>query len=102
MNSAVTPITSRRNIALQPGMLHAALHDRLTRALGKTPETATARDIYDALSLAVREEFALRWVATQRRIARAHVKRVCYLSVEYLPGNSLLNALSSLGGGVLE
>ena len=83
-------------------MLHAALHDRLTRALGKTPETATARDIYDALSLAVREEFALRWVATQRRIARAHVKRVCYLSVEYLPGNSLLNALSSLGGGVLE
>ena len=102
MNTAVSLFASRRNVALQPGMLHASLHDRLTRALGKLPETATARDLYDALSLAVREELALRWLATQRRVARAHVKRVCYLSVEFLPGNSLLNALSSLGEGVLE
>ena len=38
----------------------------------------TPRDIYDALSLAVREELTLRWLATQRRVANAHVKRVCY------------------------
>ncbi|MDE2305095.1 MAG: glycogen/starch/alpha-glucan phosphorylase [Gammaproteobacteria bacterium] len=88
---------ARRGPALQPGALHAALLDRLTRELGKTPETASARDVYDALSLAVREELMLRWLATQRRVARAKVKRVCYLSVEYLPGNSLMNALFSLG-----
>ncbi len=83
-------------------MLRAALLDRLTRALGKDQQTATLRDYYDALSLAVREELTLRWLATQQRVARARVKRVCYLSVEYLPGRSLLNALSSLDGDFVQ
>ncbi len=93
---------SRRRTVLQPGMLRAAFLDRLTRALGKDTETATLRDLYDALSLAVREELTLRWHATQRRVAQARVKRVCYLSVEYLPGRSLLNALSSLEGDFVQ
>jgi glycogen phosphorylase len=54
------------------------------------------------LSLAVREELTLRWLATQRRVANARVKRVCYFSVEYLPGRSLLNALSCLEGNLLQ
>jgi len=83
-------------------MLHAALLDRLTRSLGKDPESATPRDLYDALSLAVHEELALRWLSTQRRIANARVKRVCYLSVEFLPGRSLMNALASLEGDLVE
>ncbi len=83
-------------------MLHAALLDRLTRTLGKDPDQATPRDIYDALSLAVREELTVRWLATQRRVANAHVKRVCYFSVEYLPGRSLLNALYSLDGDLVH
>ena len=45
-------------ITLQPGTLRAVLLDRLTRSLGKDPDSATQRDIYDALSLAVREELA--------------------------------------------
>src|ERR1700689_1342878 len=102
MNSIDTQFASRRNAALQPGTLHAALLDRLTRTLGKNPDSATARDIYDALSLAVREELTLRWLATQRRIANAHVKRVCYFSVGYLPGRSLMNALSCLDGALLQ
>jgi glycogen phosphorylase len=102
MNTIDTQFANRRNVALQPGTLQAALLDRLTRTLGKNPTSATQRDIYDALSLAVREELTLRWLATQRRVANARVKRVCYFSVEYLPGRSLLNALSSLEGGLLE
>jgi glycogen phosphorylase len=102
MHSIDTQFASRRNVALQPGTLHAALMERLTRTLGKNPESATARDIYDALSLAVREELTLRWLATQRRVAKAHVKRVCYFSVEYLPGRSLVNALSCLEGDLLQ
>src|SRR5271169_247530 len=102
VNSIGTQFVTRRNVALQPGTLHAALLDRLTRTLGKNPDTATPRDIYDALSLAVREELTLRWLATQRRVSNAHVKRVCYFSVEYLPGRSLLNALSSLEGDLVH
>jgi len=102
VNSIDTQFVNRRNAALQPGTLQAALLDRLTRTLGKNPDTATPRDIYDALSLAVREELTLRWLATQRHVANAHVKRVCYFSVEYLPGRSLLNALSSLEGDLVH
>ena len=101
--STIDPqFATRRNLALQPGMLQAAILDRLTRTLGKNPDSATQRDIYDALSLAVREELTLRWLATQRRVENARVKRVCYFSVEYLPGRSLLNALSSLEGDLLH
>ncbi len=89
-------------IALQPGMLRAVLLDRLTRSLGKDPETATQRDIYDALSIAVREELAARWLATQRRVSQAGVKRICYLSVEYLLGRSLINGLASFDGDLVQ
>ena len=102
MESIDTQFATRRSVALQPGMLQAALLDRLTRAMGKSLDAATPRDIYDALSLAVREELTLRWLATQRRVTHARVKRVCYLSVEYLPGRSLLNALHSLEGDFVQ
>jgi glycogen phosphorylase len=102
MRSIDSQFATRRHAALQPGTLHAALLERLTRTLGKNPESAGARDVYDALSLAVREELTLRWLATQRRVANAHVKRVCYFSVEYLPGRSLVNALSCLDGDLVQ
>ena len=89
-------------ISLAPGTLRAVLLDRLTRSLGKHPETATQRDVYDALSMAVREELAARWLATQRRVAQAGVKRICYLSVEYLLGRTLINGLASLDGELVQ
>jgi starch phosphorylase len=89
-------------IGLQPGTLRAVLLDRLTRSLGRNPDTATQRDIYDALSLAVREELAARWLATQSRVSQAGVKRICYLSVEFLLGRSLINGLSSLDGELVQ
>src|SRR6202142_1758457 len=102
MDSIDTQFATRRNAALQPGTLQAALLDRLTRTLGKNPDSATPRGIFDALPLAGREEPPLRWLAPQRRVSNAHVKRVCYFSVEYLPGRSLINALSSLDGDLVH
>ena len=89
-------------ISLAPGTLRVVLLDRLTRSLGKHPDTATQRDVYDALSLAVREELAVRWLATQRRVSQAGVKRVCYLSVEFLLGRTLVNGLSALDGELVQ
>jgi starch phosphorylase len=79
-----------------------AIVDRLERSLGKNLETATRRDIYDALTIAVREELSERWLATRRRVSQARVKRVCYFSMEFLLGRSLINALSALDDGLLE
>ena len=89
-------------VVLHPGNVRDVVVDRLVRFLGKDPETATLRDVYEALSVAVREELAARWVPTQRRVARARVKRVCYLSVEFLPGRALVNALSALDSDLLS
>ncbi len=85
----------RSAVPLRLGAVREAIVDRLTRTLGKSPETATRRDIFDALSIAVREELAERRVATGNRVARARVKRICYFSMEFLLGRSLVNALSS-------
>jgi starch phosphorylase len=74
--------------------------ERLVRQLGRDPERARPRDVYEALANVVREELAARWVATEKRVARSGAKRVCYLSVEYLPGRALMDALSSLEGGI--
>ncbi|HWK51044.1 MAG TPA: glycogen/starch/alpha-glucan phosphorylase [Steroidobacter sp.] len=82
-------------VPLRLGAVREAIVDRLERVLGKSPDNATRRDIYDALSIAVREELTERWIATGRRVARARVKRICYLSMEFLLGRSLINALSS-------
>ncbi len=90
------------SVGLQPGTLRAVLLERLTRALGEDPQTATRRDIYDALSIAIREELAVRWLATQRRIKQAGVKRVCYFSVEFLLGRSLVNGLGGLDSDLVE
>ena len=55
------------SIPLRRGAVRDAIIDRLERSLGKHAATATHRDLYDALSIAVREELAERWVATQPR-----------------------------------
>jgi starch phosphorylase len=90
------------SIPLRRGAVRDAIVDRLERTLGKDLAGATRRDLYDALSIAVREELAERWLATQRRITQAQVKRLYYLSMEFLLGRSLVNALSCLEPGLIE
>ncbi|HKE95616.1 MAG TPA: glycogen/starch/alpha-glucan phosphorylase [Povalibacter sp.] len=90
------------SITLRPGAVRDAIIDRLERSLGKSVAAATRRDFYDALAIAIREELAERWIATRTRVAQAHVKRVCYLSMEFLLGRSLINALSSFDDGLLD
>ena len=70
---------------------------KLTLAVGKDPEHANARDWLIATSLAVRDRLALRWMKSTRRIYKAEEKRVYYLSMEYLTGRTLANALVNLG-----
>ena len=102
MNAATGDSIGVVGQTLHSGNVRDVLLDHLVRGLGRDPERAGARDIYEALANAVREELSARWVATQRRVARAQVKRVCYLSVEFLPGRALINALTSLDGDLLD
>jgi len=94
--------TVTSSIPLRSGAVREAIVDRLERSLGKDLSESTRRDIYDALAIAVREEMAERWLATRRRVASARVKRVCYLSMEFLLGRSLVNALSAFDSDILN
>jgi glycogen phosphorylase len=69
---------------------------RLMYSLGKESTTATDRDWYSSLAYAVRDRLMSRWIATQTSYYNTDCKRVYYLSLEFLIGRSLSNAVLNL------
>ena len=68
----------------------------LQRTLAKDRYTATDRDRYHALALAVRDRLVERWIATQQSHHKNNVKRIYYLSLEFLIGRLLGNNVINL------
>ncbi|HPY74142.1 MAG: glycogen/starch/alpha-glucan phosphorylase [Planctomycetes bacterium] len=64
--------------------------------LAKDQYSSTMQDVYIALSLAVRELMIDRWIETQQMYHINKVKRVYYLSMEYMIGRSLTNNMINL------
>jgi len=58
--------------------------------------TATGADAYFALSLAIRDRLVRKWLRTQDQYFQKDVKRVYYLSLEYLMGRLLGNSLINM------
>jgi starch phosphorylase len=58
--------------------------------------TATGEDAHFALSLAIRDKLVRKWLRTQHEYIVSDVKRVYYLSMEYMLGRLLGNALINL------
>ena len=71
--------------------------NRLIYSLGKDPLTATYRDWYHTAAYAVRERLIERWMETMRSYYDSDVKRVYYLSMEFLTGRLLANSLLNMG-----
>ncbi len=70
--------------------------EHLEFTLVKDKNTATGADAYTALSLAVRDRMVRSWLRTQKTYHDKDAKRVYYLSLEYLMGRILGNALINL------
>ncbi len=64
--------------------------------LVKNKVTATPDDILYSLSLAIRDKLVRRWLRTQHIYLKEDVKRVYYLSLEFLMGRLLGNALINM------
>ena len=69
--------------------LRESFQHHLRRTLAKDRYTATNRDRYHAFALAVRDRLIERWLATQESHHTRMVKRIYYLSLEFLIGRSL-------------
>jgi len=70
---------------------------KLTFAVGRDPGVATERDWFLATALATRDHVAERWMASTRANYASQAKRVYYLSLEFLLGRLLQDALTNLG-----
>ncbi|MGI4975804.1 MAG: glycogen/starch/alpha-glucan phosphorylase [Janthinobacterium lividum] len=77
--------------------LRRRIVEHLTYQVGKDPQTAGERDWFVAIALATRDGVVDGWIACNREAVRSGVKRVYYLSLEFLVGRLLFDALGNLG-----
>ena len=91
MNERVIP-------SFQPPIddLGRAVEEQLLDDVGVAPSDANANDLMQAISQVARRQLSQRWVETQALQREAKARRVYYLSMEFLIGRTLGNALGAL------
>ncbi len=79
-----------------PSPLLDAVRDRLLTQVGVEPRKARPDEVLRAVALLAREQLSERWVRAQAEDRTSGAKRVYYLSMEFLMGRTLGNALAAL------
>jgi len=67
------------------------------RTLGRDKQHCTSHYLYEALAYTVRDRLIERWKETRYAYEEQDVRRTCYLSLEFLMGRALSNAMLNLG-----
>ena len=81
----------------EPSVLASEIIERLTYRLGKDAAAAQPHDWLTAAILVVRDRIIDRWIASTHTTYEAGGKRVYYLSLEFLIGRLMRDAMSNLG-----
>ncbi|MEM9493269.1 MAG: glycogen/starch/alpha-glucan phosphorylase, partial [Myxococcota bacterium] len=81
---------------MEPETVERAVLDHLYYSRNKEQASATLNDLYHAVSLAMRDRLAQRWLRTARSHYERDLKRVYYLSAEFLMGRQLSQNLINL------
>jgi len=82
---------------LDPQSIIDAFALRMMYSVARDQYNATDLDSFQALAFSVRDRLMERWFATQDRYYQADVKRVYYLSLEFLLGRLLMSNTLNLG-----
>ncbi|MGL3607054.1 glycogen/starch/alpha-glucan phosphorylase [Rhizobium sp. G187] len=80
-----------------PAALAAEIMEKLTYSIGKDAKVATPHDWLTATILVVRDRVIDKWMESTRTTYHNNGKRVYYLSLEFLIGRLLRDAMSNLG-----
>ena len=67
------------------------------RTLGRDKQHCSKHYLYEALALTVRDRLMERWKNTRFAYEKSDARRTCYLSLEFLMGRALGNAMLNLG-----
>src|SRR5512144_1072738 len=81
---------------MDEGSLIRSFHYHLGCTLAKDQYTATNQDRYQALALSVRDRLVGRWIQTQQAYHKQNVKRIGYLSLEFMIGRAMGNNVINL------
>ncbi len=73
-----------------------SFEQRLALSIGQDLSYTSKLDQYRALAFAVRDELIAKWLKTQKTYYEKNPKRIYYLSLEFLIGRTLGNALINL------
>jgi starch phosphorylase len=82
---------------LDPDAIVESFAHRMMYSVARDEFNATTENAYHAFAYAVRDRLMDRWFRTQDRYYREDVKRVYYLSLEFLLGRLLQNSIINLG-----
>ncbi|HXX68460.1 MAG TPA: glycogen/starch/alpha-glucan phosphorylase [Polyangiaceae bacterium] len=91
-NSSTMPsgvLSGHRPARFDPAAFRRDVLEHLRYTTVKDPRDAEPADLYRAMAHSVRDRLVHRWLCTQRTYVARDVKRVYYLSSEYLTGRSL-------------
>ena len=91
-----TPAAESRKLRT-PAELKSAVLAKLTYSVGKIPEVASPRDWFLAVAFATRDVVVDRWLESTAGVYADGRKRVYYLSLEFLIGRLLFDAMTNLG-----
>jgi starch phosphorylase len=94
-SSATLPKPAQRST--EPEALAEEIIERLTYRIGKNAAAAKSHDWLAASILVIRDRVIDRWIESTRETYEAGGKRVYYLSLEFLIGRLMRDAISNMG-----
>lgn len=107
---SVTDLPTARNLVSQPALwesqvpllggdaadLKASITRHFAQTLGRDIDYASAHFLYKAVAMSVRDRLMENWRTTRAAMENTTVRRTYYLSMEYLMGRALGNAVNNL------
>ena len=79
--------------------LAADIQLHIVRTLGNEPYGKDKFRYFNGLAYSIRDRLVKMWLDTQQLYYDSMVKRVYYLSLEFLPGRFLMNYITNMGMG---